>query len=576
MGKTSLALSDKKSIPEATAMRKLAFVVLPLCCLLALQAPAQSKKSKMPYQVEFDAAKDVTQMDRSPDGKEGIYIKVRFAITLDGAKVEKFGDDHKLVIEENGQRVKEVDVPRPVASEELSVMLAIDTSGSMNEHGRMEQARVAAAAFLQKLPARSDCGLILFDHEIRDRMPPIFERPPLLTKINTVKPRGGTAYLDAASEGITVLRNTVRGRDRAVVLMTDGIDLNSKKNIQQVIAEAKKDHVRVYTIGIGEPGKLDRVNTVLVLDHSGSMKPPASDTDTTSKIVALHLAAERYVDSMSTVGRASIIPFSTIVGMPRPFLDKSQAFALKKTIKSLQPYGETALFDATYEAISVLEADASRGKRAVIAMTDGYDNTSRRRVEEVIERAKDAKIPLYMLAFGRDGEIDDVIMRQMAESTGGKFYHAKNKDSLIEIFENLSIQLHDDGIDEISLKKIAQETGGAYYAVKDISELRLILDKVNTAIQHKSYEVTFPSLLQKRDGTRREIAIKLVRRSGELVSNTATGVIGEQVIQSKQSAYQTRGLVVAEMHPLVYLTLLAGMGLLLLLPVLAKMFPGAG
>ena len=44
------------------------------------------------------------------------------------------------------------------------------------------------------------------------------------------------------------------------------------------------------------------------------MKPPASDTDKTSKIVALHLAAERFVDSMSTAGRTSILPFSSTVG----------------------------------------------------------------------------------------------------------------------------------------------------------------------------------------------------------------------------------------------------------------------
>ena len=383
-------------------MRKLTLLAVPFVCLLALDAPGQAKKSKMPYQVEFDAAKDVTQLDRGPDGKEGIYIKVRFSITLDGNKIEKLTGDHKLVIEENGHRVKEIDVPQPVVSDELSVMLAIDTSGSMKEHGRMEQARVAAAAFLQKLPQRTDCGLILFDHEIRTKMSPIFERPPLSAKINAVQPRGGTAYLDAAAEGVAVLRAMVRGRDRAVVLMTDGIDLNSKKTIQQVIADAVKERVRIYTIGIGEPGKLERVNTVLALDQSGSMKAPASDTDTTPKIVGLHLAAERYVDSMSTVGRTAILPFSTIVRDPKPFLDKTQAPALKRIIKSLQPIGETALFDATYEAINVLEADGARGKRAVVAMTDGIDNSSRRRVEEVVERAKEANVPLYMLAFGRD------------------------------------------------------------------------------------------------------------------------------------------------------------------------------
>lgn len=543
-------------------MRKLAFLLIPLLALCALEAPAQPKKGKAPYVVEFDRSKDITQTNVSPDGtKKGIFVKVRFAVTLDGSKVENLGDDYKLVIEEDGHEVKRVDMPRPVASDELTVMLALDTSGSMKEHGRIQQARLAADVFLNKLPKASECGLILFDHEIREKMFPIKERVPLLIKINSTDPRGGTAYLDATSEGIDMLKGVRRGRDRALVLMTDGIDLNSKKSIAQVIAEAKKERVRVYPIGIGEPGRLEQVNTVLVLDHSGSMKPPASDTDTTPKIEALHLAAERYVDSMSSVGRCSVVPFSTVVERPWPFMDKSQAGTLKGMIRKLQPYGETALIDATYEAVNVLEADRPRGRRAVIAMTDGIDNSSRRRVAELVERAREANIPLYMLGFGRDGEIDDATMRQMAEATGGKYYHAKNKDALVEIFENLSIQLHDDGIDEPTLTRIAKETGGQYYPAKNVSDLKLILEQVTQSIQRESYEITFESLVQRADGTQRNVSLKLVRHG-------ATGP--DEVVDERKGSYQMRGLVVAEMNHFVYLAFLLAIGVLVALPALLR------
>jgi VWFA-related protein len=548
-------------------MRKYALLLIPLLALCALDAPAQTKKAKTPYLVEFDRAKDIAQMSVSPDGtKKGIFVKVRFAVTLDGSKVEKLGDDYKLIIEEDGHEVKRVDMPRPVASDDLTVMLALDTSGSMKEHGRIEQARGAADVFLLKLPAKSDCGLILFDHEIREKMAPIFERPLLLAKINETQPRGGTAYLDAASEGIAMLHGTIRSRDRAVVLMTDGIDLNSKKTVQQVIAEAKRERVRVYTIGIGEPGRLEQVNSVLVLDQSGSMKAPASDTDKTPKIDALHLAAVRYIDSMSSVGRCSIIPFSTVVSKPTPFMNKSQGASLRAKILELQPMGETALFDATYEAINVLEADRPRGKRAVVAMTDGIDNTSRRRIDELLERAKEANIPLYMLGFGRDGEIDDGKMRQMAAETGGKYYHAKTKDDLVEIFENLSIQLHDDGIDEVTLKQIAKETGGQYYPAKNVAELKLILEQVTKSIQRESYEIVFESLVQRTDGTQRNVTLKLVRHG-------AAGA--EEVVEERKGSYQMRGLVVAEMNHFVYLAFLLAIGGLIALPALLRRSPTA-
>jgi VWFA-related protein len=242
-------------------------------------------------------------------------------------------------------------------------------------------------------------------------------------------------------------------------------------------------------------------------------------------------------------------------------MDKSRADTLKANIRKLQPYGETALFDATYEAICVLDADHSRGKRAVIAMTDGIDNSSRRRVEEVINRAKEAGVPLYMLGFGRDGEIDDVTMKQMAQRTGGKYYHARNKDSLLEIFENLSILLHDDGIDEIALKRIAKDTGGQYFPAKNVSDLKFILEKVTTSIQREKYEIVFESKFQSSDGTLRNVALKLVQR----------GAGGQdRVVAVEKGSYQERGLVVAEMHPFVYLVLLGVIGVFIALPGLFR------
>lgn len=526
-----------------------------LCAACVLGDPA----APVGYKIEFDPVHDVSVLERDKDGREKLFVRVRFVITLEGNKVDRVGEEYKLLIEENGREVKKVDVPKPAPAEDLSVMLAIDTSGSMKEHGRMPQAREAADVFLKKLPPKTDCGLILFDHEIRKQLAPVLSREPLLAEIHSVEPRGGTAYLDAASAAVKSLGGVPAGRERAVVLMTDGIDLNSTKSLEGVIADAQKANVRIYTIGIGEPGKLDKVSTALVLDRSGSMKPPADDGDTTPKIEALHLAASRFVHSMSSAGRVSLIPFSSGVDQPRPF--SNDKFALSSRIKKLTPEGETALFDATYTAIATLEADGTQGKRAVVAMTDGIDNSSRRRVEEVIDRAREADIKLYLLGFGREGELDRVTMERMAKETGGKYYHARNKDSLLEIFENLSIALHDDGIDEYTLTQLAQKTGGQYYPAKKVEELKFILERVTKTIQRQGYEITYPSPLQERGGTRRNVALRLVRME-------AGGSVVE--VEKKTSYYQTGGLLVAEMHHFVYLGLLALLGVLIALPALFR------
>src|SRR5207244_1046146 len=124
------------------------------------------------------------------------------------------------------------------------------------------------------------------------------------------------------------------------------------------------------------------------------------------------------------------------------------------------------------------------------------------------------------------------------------------------IFENLSIQLHDDGIDEVTLKKIAKDTGGQYYPAKNVAELKLILETVSKSIQRETYEIVFESRFPSADGTLRNVTLKLVQ--------------GSQVVHEQKGSYQMGGLVVAEMSPFVYLILLIVIGGLIALPALLR------
>src|SRR6185437_2820980 len=100
------------------------------------------------------------------------------------------------------------------------------------------------------------------------------------------KPSGGTAYLDAAAESVEMLKE-IKGR-RAIVVMTDGVDMNSRQTLGEVVKLATVNQVPIYTLGIGELGKYKNVTSVLVLDHSASMKGKASAGDERSKMAALH------------------------------------------------------------------------------------------------------------------------------------------------------------------------------------------------------------------------------------------------------------------------------------------------
>src|SRR5262249_48946889 len=161
---------------------------------------------------------------------------------------------------------------------------------------------------------------------------------------------------------IEMVRNA-RGR-KAVLLMTDGMDLNSSRSAKQVIDLARSAKVPIYTVGVGEPGKREPVTTVLVLDQSGSMNERASNLDNTSKREASHRAASRFVDLMRPEARTTLLPFNDKITRPGPFTANKEQ--LKRRIRQLEPDGGTLLFDATYEAVQTLEALRPDGKRAVV------------------------------------------------------------------------------------------------------------------------------------------------------------------------------------------------------------------
>ena len=97
-------------------MRRLTFlaVVALLLFVSALPAPEDTKAGDIPYKIVFNKGNDVAQSERDKEGKEGLFITVKFGIKLDGTKAGgNVADEYKLVIEENGHRVKEVELPRP-------------------------------------------------------------------------------------------------------------------------------------------------------------------------------------------------------------------------------------------------------------------------------------------------------------------------------------------------------------------------------------------------------------------------------------------------------------------------------
>lgn len=189
-----------------------------------------------------------------------------------------------------GLTVMLVAFARPVAtvmlpSNQGTIVLSIDVSGSMQaqdmQPNRLEAAKIAARAFVQKQPPHVRIGVVSFSDNAAVVQAPTNDREAILAAINRLTPQRGTAIgrgiltaIEALSEDPTKPVPTPAARGDAlippqptpsptpmprgtyapaiVILLSDG-ESNVGPPPLDVIHQAANRGVRVYTVGVGSP-----------------------------------------------------------------------------------------------------------------------------------------------------------------------------------------------------------------------------------------------------------------------------------------------------------------------------------
>ena len=139
-----------------------------------------------------------------------------------------------------------------------NVLLVLDTSGSMGDENRLENAKDGLLTFLAETAPQDRVGLTIFSDQIQALIPvgPFQQnRARLEQTIGRLIPEGGTAVYDATSAGFEAVRELAgddTDRINAVVVLTDGEDTDSSKSVEDLIAELdqgdSENRVRVFTI----------------------------------------------------------------------------------------------------------------------------------------------------------------------------------------------------------------------------------------------------------------------------------------------------------------------------------------
>jgi VWFA-related protein len=212
--------------------------------------------------------------------------------------------------------------------------------------------------------------------------------------------------------------------------------------------------------------RLPPLSVVVAIDTSGSMHRRMDET---------RAAARAFVESLSEQDSAQLLRFAREIETVTPMTTTKAT--VTDAIDLLNARGDTALYDALHQSLDLL-ADR-RGRKAVVLLSDGVDDDgtgrplSENTLDDVLARAAEVSIPVYVVGLGT--EMDEAVLADVADSTGGVYLNAPDASQLSAVYNSISDQLSGqyairyesnlpaDGVSRrVDLSALGQQTSRSY------------------------------------------------------------------------------------------------------------------
>ncbi len=326
---------------------------------------------------------------------------------------------------------------------------------------------------------------------------------------------------DKKNDDDEVLRIDTQLVDVPIVVM----DKNGKP-----LLDLKKNNFVVY-----EDGKIQEITdfsttsapfeVALLLDTSGS---------TRSDLELIQRAAASFIASLRPGDKVSIIAFKgdkkddksvAVSEVLTPLTDDRNK--LKNVLAQVKTSNGTPYYDGLLQVVEKVfnekPKDEFRGRRALVALTDGVDSTSAASFDEVRENIEQTGIVSYFIQVNTREFFEEKLLGD-CESTLRfsaaqirryyRTFYPKSKIEKISAFcqlgdfERLDISKRLYELADKEMQDLAKMSGGKVFAVDDLSEARNAFKKVADEIGTK-YSIGYYPVNEKRDGTFRKIKIEL-------------------------------------------------------------------
>jgi Ca-activated chloride channel family protein len=210
-----------------------------------------------------------------------------------GASVADLTKDD-FIVREDGQLESPIEVLEVTeGGESVTVALALDRSSSMQGQP-VADAKSAASNFVRLLQSGDRAAIVAFNNVVTTIQPFSSNIDSLVAAISGIQATRGTAIYDAVIH-TSNLTSPQAGR-RVIVLLTDGMDTESRNSFDDALAVATASGIPIFTIGLSlDPGSPEETILITLANNTGGRyyrSPSSGDLQQIYAAIAAELRSQ--------------------------------------------------------------------------------------------------------------------------------------------------------------------------------------------------------------------------------------------------------------------------------------------
>lgn len=335
----------------------------------------------------------------------------------------------------DGRRLAQDEIPLNVGPHRFAVRLVEPQQGKTYQSSLRAEAQVEVpeGEHLDRVE------LYLNDDRLATLYQPPFTQPILLPKSKEITYVRAVAYLEGgtSTEDLVLVNApeyTHSVNVQFVELYTSVVDSRGRpvdglaKGDFTVLEDGQKQEIRRFELVRDVP-----IYAGIVLDTSGSMAQGG-------KLDEAIKGALRFFDQVITSkDRAAVITFADQPSLAVRFTN--QQAVLAGGLAGLTATGNTALYDSLI--YSLYYFGGIKGKRAIILLSDGKDEGSRRTFADVLDYARRSGVAIYTVGIDLSTQEADARLKlsRLADETGGRFFFIEKANELGRIYDSIQQEL---------------------------------------------------------------------------------------------------------------------------------------